>query len=656
MAKRKRRQSRRGRRPLPKRAAFQLEEIEQLIDRKRYGEAFEQLAELNERYPRRIEILNTLALVSYKMGNMLLYEAYLEEIVELAPDADNLQATASVYLNNGRPALALQTMQQFLERYPQHYEANNVRETVDALQTGLKALAEEMGLGSDVALLMLQDQVNLAMSHGDYARARRAAERMIEQRPNFVPAYNNISQTYFVEGKLDEAIAYARRVLKIEPENAHALSNLTRYLCLAGEMEEAQALGEQLRALEVERADAYVKQAEAFTFLDDDDAVLAAFAAAEAAEDSLEDGDNALLHHLAAVATMRQGNEEQARTYWKKAGRLAPDMDLVQNNLADLHLPPEERHAPWAFSLRYWGISEKDLAELAQFLDEDEEVADESLQRSVQRFVAANPRFERILPLMLARGDAWTRQFALMLASLTHSPPMLEALRDFALSQDGPDDMRFEAAQIAREAGLLPQEVSLWIKGQWQTILLLGFAINYEPMESYTPQVEDVAIRAYEALIDGAYDESERLYKEALALAPNEPSLLNNLAGVYESQGRHQEAEALVDQIIERFPDYFFGRIAVAKRLIKNKKYEEAQETLEPLLSTEEFHISEYTALCDAYVSLHRAQGRDEAAEMWLEMWEQADPDDPRIAQYRESTDLLKTFRTLLGRRRKPKR
>jgi hypothetical protein len=63
--------------------------------------------------------------------------------------------------------------------------------------------------------------------------------------------------------------------------------------------------------------------------------------------------------------------------------------------------------------------------------------------------------------------------------------------------------------------------------------------------------------------------------------------------------------------------------------------YEQAEAYLTPLRSRARLHVTEFTALCSAYVQLFQARGKYDAAERWLEMWEQIDPDNPQLGQLR---------------------
>jgi len=626
---------------LPRRITERLHDAAQLVSAGQLGRARDVLEELERRYPNHQDILLLLANVYHDAKDSAAYQAACERLVAIKPSAGFTLMLAGAYLMNLMPLLALRTFHRFLDRWPDHPRADETRKTVADLQSNLDAhLAGLQMTGPDaMEVATLHEEVRSLLGQAKCSEARRTAEEVLRRRPNFLAALNNISQAYAAEGQMEQAIATAHRTLESDAENVHALSNLTRFLYLSGRTEEAKAYADRLKASPPKGFDVWTKKAEAFSYLGDDQAVVDVLQAFEHFADADRQPASPFFLHLAAVANFRLGHEEEARRRWKEALQLQPGFAPARANLDDLRKPAGERHAPWPFPFNHW-VTEKFLNEMIAHYSPARSAALKQPDRpQTAIFLRNHPELGTLLPALLDRGDPSGREFGFRTAAMVKTPEMLAMLRDFALSQHGPDSLRSEAAQAAVEAGLLPPgPVRLWIQGEWREILLFGWEVSGEPFNRHhhSLQVQELLAEAFEALHEGKAEHSEALYKQALKLEPDSPDLLNNLAAAYQSQGRHTEAEALVRQIHERFPDYLFGRVGMAKFCIRDGRFAEAKKLLDPLLSQRCFHTSEFAALAAAEIDYWLAQKNKDAARPWLEVWERTVPDSPMLAVYRE--------------------
>jgi len=652
MAKSKRKKQRRQRRNRGGSTVRQLAEplYDGLIEAERLDrqgkrvEARELLEDLNRSYPDRAEVLAALVNVYYELDDLTAYQHACQRLIRHRPDDPELcLMLAGSCLTNVRPALALGNFRRFLRRWPDDVRADEVHKTVAFLEEQMEEMLRGLGLSGEdgLQLAALHEEVLCHLEQGEFDQARQAAEQLLKQHPSFCPAINNLGEAHFREGRTDEALAAAHRVLQQDPDNFHALANLARYLCLTGQAKKARAWARRLKSVESNSCDVWVKKAEAFTCLGDDEEVLRVFAKAQRSQGRRPDRDEAILHHLAAVAAMRLGREQEARTYWKRALKLNPGLDVANANLQDLRNPPDQRHAPWPYSLNHWLPMHLVRKLVSRLSRAERRGSDGTLGRQVRRFLEEHPQVTALLPLLLARGDPEGRQFALRIALLAETPQAFEALRDFALGQHGPDQLRQEAAQALRQAGALPAgPVRMSIKGQWQDLLLLGFEIHREPNRVHRPHVEDMAREAMAALENDDGQEAERLLKQALEMEPDALDLLNNLAAAYRLQGRYDDWKPLIHEIHRRDPDYFFGRINMAFYHLDAGNLEEAREMLTPLLSRPRFHLSEFVAVCQTQIALCRAEGHLDAARSWLKMWEDVDPDHPGLQDFRRRLGL----------------
>jgi tetratricopeptide (TPR) repeat protein len=616
-----------------------LRRAEDLMTRRRWAQARALLEELDKSYPQRQEVLRALIEVAVHLQDNRLYHYGCERLLEICPRDRHLPFMLTLaYAKNEWPALALSVGRRALAQDPDYEKAPEVRGLLARLEPLLQEESVRLGLEGpeSLELLTLHDQVRAQSMQGRFARALASAEELIRRRPDFTPAYNNGAEAAFHAGRTAQAIDLARRLLARAPDNVFALANLVRFLCVTGQVDEARAEAERLRTLEPDDLDRTVKQAEAFAWLGDDAGVLAVCARARSLADAREPGAAALLHHLAAVAACRQGREDEARGYWRAALRAVPDFELARDNLADLDRPAGERNAPWSYTFNYY-VPRQLIDGLMTFLKTADGKGPEA-----QRYLTAHPELEGLVPLLLDHCDGIGRELALHLVGLFRTPALLRAARDFALGQRGADKLRLRAAQLADEA-MPPGPRRYWIEGTWREAALQRFEIHTDVLErSYAPGVYELLGQGVAALRAGDAASAERVLRQALAIDPDDPVVMNNLAVACAQLGRPEEGEALSLRLYERHPDYLFGRTALASLAAERGELERARELLAPLLTRKRLHVGEFHALCMAELNLFLAEGNRAQAESWLGMWREVDPDHPVLKEFARRVRALR--------------
>ncbi|NIP32658.1 tetratricopeptide repeat protein, partial [Candidatus Saccharibacteria bacterium] len=70
-------------------------------------------------------------------------------------------------------------------------------------------------------------------------------------------------------------------------------------------------------------------------------------------------------------------------------------------------------------------------------------------------------------------------------------------------------------------------------------------------------------------------ESAEELLQEIIDEAPEFYSAYNQLTVAYQMQGEHEKARTLVEKTHDRFPDYLFARVALARMLIQDRQTEE---------------------------------------------------------------------------------
>lgn len=629
-----------GKGRLPEPLLSGLARVDGLIEAGQLDQGEELLVQLDRRYPGQPEVIGRIMNLALEAGDMAVYTAAAERLSKLLPgDPEIALAVAGGYLSTQRIALAQRAFAAVATRWPNHAHAAEARARAESLRQLLEQLWAEIGLQgpADLEVMAQHEELQALLSAGEWQRALRLGEQALRRQPGFVAIRNNLSIVYRNLGQTDRAIAAARAALASDPDNVHALANLTQFLLLAGKPDEAAHYAQQLRAIPTTSVDIAVKQAEALSFLGDDAGVLAAFEQVQRLKHRDDDrSSSALLHHLAAVASLRLGQSLAAHRRWQKALELNPGLELASANLADMERPQDERHAPWAYSIEYW-LRREQVEELLRDVRRGGNRSEESLARDARRFLQRHPALGTLVPILLDRGDPGAREFALRLALLAQTPELLAALRDFALSQRGPTNLRLQAAQAAQHAGVLPNgTVRFWQGGAWQETIMFGFEVSGEASPSNLPQdVVELQHKAFAAMRAGDAATAERLLTRALERAPGDPSLLNNLGAAYGQLGRSAEARAIAERIHAEHPDYLFGCTNLVIYLVQDGKLDEAQALIDPLLQRRKLHTSELAAIMGAQVNIFLARGNSEAARSWLDMWEQVDPDHPHIPLFR---------------------
>lgn len=580
---------------------------------------------------------------------MGLYQKACEGLFKVKPTGKNAYGLGGVYLNNKHPLMALQIFRQALELEPNHELASQVRETVSRLEPMLQETLSEIGLreeeGLEIALLHERGQAYL--EQGEYGAAREAEEKVLEQYPEMVSARNNLSLLSWMEGDGEGAMATAKEVLERDSSNIHALSNLIRFLVIAGDSAGARAYGEKLKVNQTEAWDGWTKKVEGLTYLADDVGIVEVWKQAQAAE-----GEDALIsamfYHLSAVALARTGQVESAVAQWKIALERDPSLELARENLSDIGKAFSQRHGAWPLSWEQW-LMPKSVSELQQMIEKSVKSSQEGkIISRLKDYLAEHGDVVAMIPRILERGGPQGQEFVVSTAEQLKTPELLNLLKDFALSQNGTDQMRNRAAMLAAQAKLIPKDgVTLWRAGEWRELMLMAYEFHSEAPAKHEQRVESWLEEALFLLRqegEKAALEAEALLKKALVLEPEALDLMYNLAVAFRQQGREEESKALLRDQVTRHPDYIFASVSLAKLLLERGDGEAAEELLKPFLNRDRFHVLEFSALMDAYIEVLLAKRDKKAARDWLEMWSKVN------SQLQYNDDQLDYWRKRLGR------
>ncbi|MBI2479400.1 MAG: hypothetical protein HYV60_12435 [Planctomycetia bacterium] len=262
-----------------------------------------------------------------------------------------------------------------------------------------------------------------------------------------------------------------------------------------------------------------------------------------------------------------------------------------------------------------------------------------------QLSLARYPAIASVIPALLDRGDPLGREVAMRLAKADSSPPMLDALKQFALGSCGPDSMRFDVLAFLKEKGAIdagPHRV--YSRGKWTEVQLLGAEIFSEPRDSASsPEVLELIKDGMLATREFDYESAEACFRKALEEEPDNCSAAYNLCTVWlRRDGDDGEARARtrLEQLHRDFPEYVFAAIALSQFAAHDCDFQKARDLLAPVFRAERLHISEAMALFTAGAQIaleeHDLDGAERAYELLRQI---ADEDDANMQALRRRID-----------------
>ena len=638
---------------LPRALRVGMFEADQLLERGKPQEALEILKELAQKFPNQPDVLSSLTNAYHDLNDIRGYLHGIYKLHGLSPNKAEIKiGLAGGYLSNGYMALALQTFRQFVQRWPEHERAVNAQKTMAELEQALATVLSEHGFSmeNDFDFACKQDELRLNLDMGNYDRCRKLAQPLLAQHPNYPPILNNLAQIEWLEGNLEQAILLSRQVVETEPENIHALSNLARFSFILGNTEEARQYALHLKQSQADATDPWIKKAEAFSLIGDDEAMVELVEQAKKTRDVSE--LNGMFWHWAACAYYRLGDVARAREYWQKSTQTPPRPELAQTNLSELKKPAHERICPQVFGIDEW-IPRKVVISMAAMGERAaRQKNDNTFQQKLNLFITDYPVLIQFASQALHSGDQNSRDFILKLADISMHPKILDSLDEFVRSQHGPDEMRLQASQTLTKNGRYKsgESINFWRNGEWTSIMMFGVSISSKAKDwsSFKPSVRMLMEQAIHALQDSEGAKAEAILRKALAIQGDEPGLLNNLASALSMQDKEDEANAIADRILARFPVYFFGQVIGVRRALLHKQLPEARQFLDKMSQKTELHFSEFSVLCACQIDYAIAADEPKQASIWLNIWKRGAPDDPDIEWYQNRLNPAEKKKPLL--------
>lgn len=605
----------------------ELAHTEALIRREQWTEAHSLLTKLKSLHPENLDVLAHLLEVDYELGQLYQYQTTCEEFLAIKPNDARINFLLGyAYVLNYYPLLGVQQYRYAIERWPDHTGSVEGREHLTMIEPKLPEILADLGLNypDDWDIGVLHEQTRAYTATGQPQKAIATAESLIQQRPDFVSAHSSLAWAYMANEQYETAIATLKTALEQHPGSILLRTNLIRFLCLRGNFAEAKTHKSPLLANSSNDPDDLTRKAEALAYLDDMTSVLSLLETVPTAvEKDNQPEVSGLFHHLAAVALVRQGDLTTARKQWQLALELAPDLVVAKENLDDLDMTSTFKEGPWPFELNRWvetGVY-RDLRQVAFVLTSDR-TPQPALVTAVKTLLADYPFISQLVPVWLERGSPRARMLAMAIAKSCPNEEHLLALNAFVASTHGSDSQRYHTASyLARHQHLTATK--LWLNSQWyQEPPLVSYEIVPEPIAVQSPEAEELLNKALKkiALESPKTAETAEVYlKQALAIEPNNPILLNNLALAYTHQERLVESRQLTQKIVDEHSEDVDSRIALTQLYLQEENLEAAETLLSQLLRRTRFTEDELVSLMLTRSRLLMLQGQEDMARLWFQ-------------------------------------
>ena len=426
--------------------------------------------------------------------------------------------------------------------------------------------------------LTLEQAEAIDLSRMHLADDDPAAAAAVLQGVDHPSARNNLALAMFCIGD----VAQARDVIEANwqgnPANLFALERAVRWRCWAEGLDRCLGFAASLRDTTPSRAEDAIARVAALRFLDD------------------------------AQAARRAWDDTADAPYWNQA---TDEQRAMFDALTDPSADPTADNALWFPT--HWTHAMFALAR------EPQRSGDERMeQRLNARFDACDAHAD-YLGRAAELGETATRLFALAILkrrAQRADGAAITCLQTLLSRPCGPDSVRMDLLNWLAEHGLRNRDepADVWLTGKLRSIRSFGLRLSGEPRPSpFSPQGTALNERVHKAISRSALGEALALAQQLHQMHPEQPSALTNLAAIKEALGQPAaEITELYRQAHALAPDYLFARCGLARCLASEGKVEEAHALLDGLLEREDWHFSEYRSFLLAQRALALASEEHE--------------------------------------------
>ena len=414
------------------------------------------------------------------------------------------------------------------------------------------------------------------MKNCDFNAAIPIFRKVITSSPKFYSPANNLALCLFATGRIEDAIQVQNESINKSPlPNPFGLCNLASFYYIKGDLISARRFLDMAVESEMPSVDACVKVCE----------VLARFH----------------LHQdiLNFVSTTEFENDPNICFYTGIAAANLDDRERAQSDLARVPLgyhkaamarryldhlsegsAPHTVSGDWPYLLLY-EICPYDLIKKS---------SDSELNEWAHRAVMAD-----VCEAMLNESVDEVKPVAGIISGLKH-PNATELLWKIVKGSYGPDELRIEALNILKMNGNIDRKeiIKVLLDGEIREIDLTSTCLNsdFRFGEKLPPKLDKQYTRVIKIMQKKKpdWDAADKLLQGIMREAPDYYPAKYNYAITLLQRRRKKEAEPIVREIVEAYPEYLFARSTLLQILLADDRIDEAEELITSLPKIEDTH------------------------------------------------------------------
>lgn len=427
--------------PISMDAGFFFERAVSSLDRYRYDKALKYFRKAVEYEPSNPVNHCNMAGILSEMGDYAASNEVLQTVLEeIDPSMTECYFyMANNYANMDMFEAAEEALIRYLEEDEQGQFLSEAEEMIDLLQyeldrpTKLKSIKSRHGVYE-------HDQARALLEEGKFAQAVKMLEELVQTRPDFLAARNNLALGYYYLGLFRKAVETVEEVLVQDPGNLHGLCNLAIFYQYAGNREALEELAGRLENIVPFHQEHVFKLATTMGILGRHEAAFGHF---QRLMRGSETNLDASLYHYAAVAAYHTGRKEEAEKLWKAAKRLDPSSSVPGYYLNILSQEREHPEAePVPVNYQYLLPFEEQMKRW------------EASEEGIPAEMKENPLIRSSFFWALRHGDHKTKLQVIQAMGLIADQEVEEALQAFLLEPDEDAYLKEMALFVLRNLGV----------------------------------------------------------------------------------------------------------------------------------------------------------------------------------------------------------